>query len=82
MIRYLEEFKLTSILKTTKFFTHFVSQSHMLLNGNTLVNLEIYRNNTNFKEEGSLFGILNHTRTKFGQRLLRKWVGRPLVDIK
>ncbi|KAI8085363.1 muts domain V-domain-containing protein [Thamnidium elegans] len=81
LIRYLQEFNLTSILKTTKFFTHFVSQSHMLLNGNTLVNLEIYRNNTNFKEEGSLFSILNHTKTKFGQRLLRKWVGRPLVDI-
>ncbi|KAI9266137.1 DNA mismatch repair protein msh3 [Helicostylum pulchrum] len=81
LIRYVEEFNLTSILKTTKFFTHFVSQSHMLLNGNTLVNLEIYRNNTNFKEEGSLFSVLNHTKTKFGQRLLRKWVGRPLVDI-
>lgn len=54
----------------------------MLLNGNTLVNLEIYRNNTSFTEKGSLFSILNHTTTKFGQRLLRKWIGRPLVDIK
>lgn len=54
----------------------------MLLNGNTLVNLEIYRNNTDFKQQGSLFNILNHTRTKFGERLLKKWVGRPLIDIK
>ncbi|KAL9542734.1 hypothetical protein MBANPS3_008465 [Mucor bainieri] len=81
IIRYLDEFNLTNTLKSTKFFKHFVSASHMLLNGNTLVNLEIYRNNTDFTEKGSLFSILNHTSTKFGQRLLRKWVGRPLVSI-
>ncbi|KAF1803060.1 muts domain V-domain-containing protein [Mucor lusitanicus] len=81
IIRYLDEFNLTNTLKNTKFFKHFVSASHMLLNGNTLVNLEIYRNNTNFTEKGSLFSILNHTSTKFGQRLLRKWVGRPLINM-
>ncbi|CEP14305.1 hypothetical protein [Parasitella parasitica] len=81
IIRYLDEFKLTSTLENTKFFKHFSSANHMLLNGNTLVNLEIYRNNTNFTEKGSLFSILNHTKTKFGQRLLRKWVGKPLVNI-
>ncbi|KAI8646165.1 muts domain V-domain-containing protein [Parasitella parasitica] len=80
-IRYLDEFELTSTLRNAKFFKHFISANHMLLNGNTLVNLEIYRNNTNFTEKGSLFSILNHTKTKFGQRLLRKWVGRPLVNI-
>ncbi|KAI8363900.1 muts domain V-domain-containing protein [Blakeslea trispora] len=80
LLRYLQEFNLSSVLTSAKFFSHFVSQSHMLLNGNTLVNLEVYRNNTDFTEKGSLFSILNHTRTKFGHRLLRKWVGRPLVD--
>jgi DNA mismatch repair protein MSH3 len=54
----------------------------MLLNANTLVNLEVYRNSTNHKEEGSLFSVLNHTQTKFGQRLLKRWVGRPLIDIE
>ncbi|KAG1607533.1 hypothetical protein G6F46_012230 [Rhizopus delemar] len=54
----------------------------MLMNANTLINLEVYRNNINNKEEGSLFSVLDHTRTKFGQRQLRKWVGRPLVDIE
>jgi len=29
----------------------------------------------------TLFSVLNHTGTKFGQRLLKKWVGRPLVDL-
>lgn len=54
----------------------------MVLNANTLVNLEIYKNNTNGKEQGSLFHLLNHTRTKFGQRLLQRWIGRPLLNLE
>ncbi|KAI7903334.1 muts domain V-domain-containing protein [Cokeromyces recurvatus] len=81
LIQYLDEFKLTNILKEIKYFHHFVTKNHMLLNGTTLVNLEIYRNNTDFTTKGSLFSILDHTKTKFGQRLLRKWIGKPLIDI-
>lgn len=54
----------------------------MLLNANTMANLEIYRNSTNYSEQGSLFWILNRTSTSFGKRLFRKWVGRPLVDVE
>ena len=82
ILRYLEEFGLEHALQLTKYFVHFSSRTHMLLNGNTLANLEIYRNSTDFTEKGSLFWILNHTRTRFGKRLLRKWVGRPLVDVR
>ncbi|KAI7858269.1 muts domain V-domain-containing protein [Circinella umbellata] len=81
-IRYLSEFGLQHALQLTKYFVHFSSRSHMLLNGNTMANLEIYRNSTNYSEKGSLFSVLNHTSTSFGRRLLRKWVGRPLVDVK
>ncbi|KAI7066726.1 DNA mismatch repair protein msh3, partial [Hortaea werneckii] len=52
----------------------------MLLNGNTLTSLEVYRNQTDAGEQGSLFWTLDRTQTRFGQRLLRKWVGRPLLD--
>ena len=52
----------------------------MLLNGNTLTSLEIYHNQTDHTERGSLFWALDKTQTKFGQRQLRKWVGRPLID--
>lgn len=54
----------------------------MLLNGNTVQNLEIYRNTTDWTERGSLFWVLNRTKTKFGRRLLRDWVGRPLINIE
>jgi DNA mismatch repair protein MSH3 len=54
----------------------------MLLNGNTLTSLEIYQNQTDYSSKGSLFWTMDRTRTRFGQRLLRKWVGRPLLDKK
>lgn len=81
-IDYLTQFGLEHVLHLTKYFTHFSARTHMLLNGNTLANLEIYRNSTNFTEQGSLFWILNRTMTRFGKRMLRKWVGRPLVDVQ
>uniref|UniRef100_A0A674P0D5 MutS homolog 3 (E. coli) n=1 Tax=Takifugu rubripes TaxID=31033 RepID=A0A674P0D5_TAKRU len=30
--------------------------------------------------KGSLLWVLDHTRTHFGRRLLRRWVGQPLTD--
>jgi DNA mismatch repair protein MSH3 len=41
---------------------------------------EVYRNQTDFTEKGSLLWILDRTKTRFGARLLKTWIGRPLVD--
>jgi DNA mismatch repair protein MSH3 len=43
---------------------------------------EIYRNETDYTTKGSLMWILDRTVTKFGARLLKSWVGKPLVDKK
>src|SRR5207248_7993267 len=80
MISHLTEYGLEHIFDLTKYFQSFSARSHMLLNGNTLTCLEIYRNQTDHSEKGSLFWTLDRTRTRFGQRLLRKWVGRPLLE--
>ncbi|GFF73724.1 DNA mismatch repair protein msh3 [Aspergillus udagawae] len=80
MIEHLTEYGLEHIFELTKYFQHFSSRSHMLLNANTLVSLEIYQNQTDHSAKGSLFWTLDRTQTRFGQRLLRKWVGRPLLD--
>lgn len=79
-IRYLSAFGIADTLLETKFFTKFTTRAHMLLAANTLTNLEIYRNNTDNSIRGSLIWILDQTKTKFGARLLRSWVGRPLID--
>lgn len=80
MIKHLAEYGLEHIFKLTKYFQNFSTRSHMLLNGTTLESLEVYHNSTDHSARGSLFWALDKTLTRFGQRFLRKWVGRPLLD--
>lgn len=80
MINYLSDYGLEHVFDLTKYFQPFSARSYMLLNGNTLSSLEIYQNQTDYTARGSLFWTMDRTKTRFGQRLLRKWVGRPLID--
>ncbi|KAI0459317.1 muts domain V-domain-containing protein [Xylaria acuta] len=80
MINHLKEYGLEHIFDLTKYFQSFSARQHMLVNGTTLESLEVYRNQTDHTEKGSLFWALDKTLTRFGRRLLRKWVGRPLLD--
>lgn len=80
MIKHMSEYGLEHVFQLTKYFQHFSSRSHMLLNANTLNSLEIYHNQTDHSTKGSLFWTLDRTQTRFGQRMLRKWVGRPLLN--
>lgn len=79
MITHLSEYGLEHVFDLTKYFQSFSARSHMLLNGTSLTSLEIFQNQTDHTEKGSLFWTLDRTKTRFGQRLLRKWVGRPLL---
>jgi DNA mismatch repair protein MSH3 len=79
-IKYLSTFSIADSLLGVKFFTKFTERSHMLLNGNTMTNLEIYQNQTDFTTRGTLMSILDHTSTKFGARLLKNWIGKPLTN--
>ncbi|KAJ3538219.1 hypothetical protein NM688_g6551 [Phlebia brevispora] len=79
-VKYLSTFDVADALLETQFFKKFTERTHMLLNGNTLTNLEIYRNETDYSKKGSLLWILDSTTTRFGARMLRDWIGRPLVD--
>ena len=79
MITHLSDYGLEHVFDLTKYFQSFSARSHMLLNGTTLTSLEIYQNQTDQSVKGSLFWSLDRTQTRFGRRLLRKWVGRPLL---
>ena len=80
MITHMSDYGLEHVFDLTKYFQSFSARSHMLLNGTTLTSLEIYQNQTDHSQKGSLFWTLDRTHTQFGRRLLRKWVGRPLLD--
>ncbi|CCH47006.1 DNA mismatch repair protein [Wickerhamomyces ciferrii] len=80
LIDYLKEFQLDSSFKIVTNYSNFIQKNHMILNSNSLTNLEIFINSTNNEQFGSLLWLMDHTRTKFGYRLLRKWISNPLID--
>lgn len=84
---------LVSYLRDLKLEKNLVSQANfegynpihrngtLILDGQTLINLEIFSNTVNGGPEGTLFSLLNRCITPFGKRLFRKWVCHPLCDI-
>ncbi|KAI9149114.1 DNA mismatch repair protein msh6 [Paramyrothecium foliicola] len=55
--------------------------SSLVLDGQTLINLELFANSANGGSEGTLFTLLNRCVTPFGKRLFRQWVAHPLCNI-
>lgn len=55
--------------------------STLVLDGQTLTNLELFSNTVNGSTDGTLFGLLNKCITPFGKRLFRQWVAHPLCNI-
>ena len=53
---------------------------HLILDANTLKNLEIVRNLRDGSKKNSLFSILDLTKTPLGTRLLKKRMENPLTD--
>ncbi|HKC73968.1 MAG TPA: DNA mismatch repair protein MutS [Chloroflexota bacterium] len=56
-------------------------ENHMVLDGPTRRNLEIDQTMRGGTTEGSLLWVLDHTKTAMGARLLRRWVGSPLLQL-
>ncbi|KAK4098074.1 DNA mismatch repair protein Msh6 [Parathielavia hyrcaniae] len=54
----------------------------LILDGQSLINLEIFTNTANGGPEGTLFNLLNRCITPFGKRLFRQWVCHPLCNIQ
>ncbi|TYH41256.1 hypothetical protein ES332_D12G303100v1 [Gossypium tomentosum] len=79
-IRHLKQFGFERILCCGASFRSLSSRVEMNLSANTLQQLEILRNNSDGSETGSLLGVMNHTLTTYGSRLLRHWVTHPLCD--
>ncbi|KAI5961024.1 MSH3 [Candida pseudojiufengensis] len=82
LINYLSEFKLNNIFTIPQNISTFKdSRKYMILPANTLTSLEIFQNSTDPNTtRGTLVWLLNHTKTRFGNRLLNKWISRPLID--
>eukprot|EP01122_Echinamoeba_exundans_P002726 TRINITY_DN1269_c0_g1_i2.p1 TRINITY_DN1269_c0_g1~~TRINITY_DN1269_c0_g1_i2.p1 ORF type:complete len:1013 (-),score=154.35 TRINITY_DN1269_c0_g1_i2:17-3055(-) len=80
LVGYLKDFGLANLFCLECNYVHFSETSRMRLDGRTLDNLELIRNQTNGSHKGSLLWILDRTRSVFGKRLLASWLQHPLTD--
>ena len=53
----------------------------LVLDGQTLINLEILVNHADGSSKGTLLKLLNHCATPFGKRLFKKWLCYPLQSV-
>eukprot|EP00041_Stephanoeca_diplocostata_P029567 m.877656 g.877656 ORF g.877656 m.877656 type:complete len:1327 (+) comp23582_c0_seq5:181-4161(+) len=79
-----------SYFRTLLIDTQVISQGHfryynplkhggtLMLDGQTLQNLEVLENTVDAGPAGTVFELLCHCRTGFGRRLFRKWLCHPL----
>lgn len=80
LFNYLEEYGLNNPFKMREKYITFLQANHMILTADTLENLEVFHNTFNGSTHGSLIWLLDHTRTKFGYRMLKQWIAKPLID--
>ncbi|KAF7715747.1 DNA mismatch repair protein msh6 [Penicillium ucsense] len=85
LTQYLRVLKIDRDLITIGNFTWYdpiKKASSLVLDGQTLINMEIFANSFDGGQEGTLFQLLNRCITPFGKRTFKQWVCHPLMDAK
>lgn len=80
IIEYLKKHQ-RSALKTIPTLKTYSTQPFMSLDQQTSRNLEIFSSGRESSQESSLYSILDKTQTPMGGRLLRTWLGQPLLEL-
>ncbi|MFC2016103.1 DNA mismatch repair protein MutS [Chloroflexota bacterium] len=80
IIYYIEETQKGALGQLTGLSTY-STDSFMALDEQTQTNLELFRNTRSGTADGSLLRVIDLTKTAMGSRLLRRWLGQPLLDI-
>jgi DNA mismatch repair protein MutS len=80
IVRYLQETQKGSLGQLTRLSTY-SADSFMALDVQTQRNLELFQGGR-YGTGSSLLSIIDLTKTAGGGRLLRRWLGQPLLDIK
>ncbi|MDI6803481.1 MAG: DNA mismatch repair protein MutS [Bacteroidota bacterium] len=80
VLNYLQETQKANLTHIKKIFPHNTSE-YITLDPSTKRNLEITKS-IEGKEEGTLFWVLDKTKTPMGGRLLKRWIIQPLLNIK
>ncbi len=81
IVAYLRENQKTALGLLTHLSTYSTS-SFMTLDMQTIRNLELYSSLRWGAAQGSLLSVVDMTKTSMGGRLLKKYIGQPLLDLK
>ena len=60
---------------------YYDNSEYMRLDLNTIRNLEITETMRKKSKKGSLFWVLDKTKTAMGKRMFRSWIERPLINV-
>jgi DNA mismatch repair protein MutS len=80
IIHYIQETQKGVLGQLTR-LTTYSTDSFMALDEQTQRNLELFHSSRSGSVGGSLLGVIDLTRTAMGGRLLKRWLGQPLLDI-
>jgi len=80
IVHYLQETQKGVLGQLTR-LTTYSTDSFMALDEQTQRNLELFQSSRLGTIGGSLLSIIDLTRTAMGGRLLKRWLGQPLLDI-
>ena len=80
IVDYLGRHHGAALSQVTSLYTYF-TDAYMVLDAQTRRNLELFEGGRWGDRSASLLSVLDRTRTSMGGRLLRRWVGQPLLDV-
>ncbi|KAK4368411.1 hypothetical protein RND71_012203 [Anisodus tanguticus] len=86
LVNHLERLMLDEVLHNGDVLSYEVYRGRLKMDGQTLVNLEIFNNNADGSPSGkynsTLYMYLDNCVTSPGKRLLRNWICHPLKDVE
>ncbi len=81
LLIYLKETQKTSLAHMSR-LTPYTTGKYMFLDSSARRNLELCETLREKQKRGSLFWVLDRTKTAMGARTLRKWIEQPLIEKK
>jgi DNA mismatch repair protein MutS len=81
LIYYVKETQKETLPQLSKLATY-STDSFMTLDGQTIRNLELFQGGRWGESGNSLLSIIDLTKTAMGGRLLKNWLGHPLLDLR
>ena len=80
IIHYLKENQKGALALLTQLSTY-STEEYMMLDAQTRRNLELFESSRHGTAAGSLLSAIDLTQTPMGGRLLKRWLGHPLLDL-